>query len=122
MGDALVDQNQLEQIGTYVKNNLGQWLRDQNIISFPDRGLDKELLERMVTIEQQLKYQNEKFDMMLELSDKRFQAVDKRFEDQQKYMDKRFESVDKRFNMLTWFIGIGFVLITTLMSVYNFIG
>ena len=27
MGDAQVDQNQLEQIGKYVKSHIGQWLK-----------------------------------------------------------------------------------------------
>ena len=145
MGDAQVDQNQLEQIGNYVKSHIGQWLKEQNILTFPEReraGLDKELLERMITVEQQLKFQNEKLEMMMEQSDKRFESmerrfdavdkrfesedkrfesVDKRFEDMQHYMDKRFEDVNKRFNMLTWLIGISFVMLTTLMSLYNFV-
>ena len=138
MGDAQVDQNQLEQIGNYVKSHIGQWLKEQNILTFPEReraGLDKELLERMITVEQQLKFQNEKLEMMMERSDKRFESVDKRFEsidkrfesvdkrfeDMQHYMDKRFEDVNKRFNLLTWLIGISFVMLTTLMSIYNFV-
>jgi len=33
-------------------------------------------------------------------------------------MDRRFESVDKRFNTLTWMIGVGFVVITSLTTVF----
>ena len=113
MGDAQVDHNQLEQIEHYVKSNIGQWLKDQHIIPFPerDKGLDRELLDRMITVEQQLKFQNEKIEMMLDQSaknfesmdkrfeavDKRFEAVNKRFEDMRHSMDKGFESMDKRF-------------------------
>ena len=82
MGDVLVDQNQLEQIGNYVKSHIGQWLKDQHILTFPEGERscsDKELLERMITVEQQLKFQNEKLEMMMDQSDKRFDAVDKRF-------------------------------------------
>ncbi|OQY31718.1 MAG: hypothetical protein B6241_13225 [Spirochaetaceae bacterium 4572_59] len=81
MGDVLVDQNQLEQIGNYVKSHIGQWLKDQHILTFPEGERscsDKELLERMITVEQQLKFQNEKLEMMMDQSDKRFDAVDKR--------------------------------------------
>jgi chromosome segregation ATPase len=105
MGEAIVDQNQLEQIGTYVKNHIGEWIREQKIYSFPsqERTLDKELLERMVAVEQQLKFQNEKFELMMNLSDRRFDAVDKRFEQVDKrfeQVDKRFEQVDKRFEQI----------------------
>ena len=108
-----MDQNQLEQIGSYVKNNIGQWLADQNILPFPskERVLERDLLERMVTIEQQLKFQNDKIEMMMERSDRRFtemqtninqrfESMDKRFEDIQSTMDKRFESMDKRFESM----------------------
>ncbi len=95
MGEAQVDQNQLDQIGSYVRSHIGQWLREQNILPFPERerGLDREILDRIITVEQQLKFQNEKIEMMMVQSDKRFESMDKRFES----MDKRFESMDKRF-------------------------
>ena len=52
---------------------------------------------------------------------KRFEAVDKRFEDMYKYMDKRFEDMykymDKRFAMLQWFMGLGFTLVITLITI-----
>jgi hypothetical protein len=44
----------------------------------------------------------------------RFEAVDKRFEDQLHYMDKRFSS-------LQWMMGLGFTLIAALMAVFNFL-
>ena len=44
-----------------------------------------------------------------------FEAMDKRFDDLIRQMDKRFEAVDKRFSMLTWLIGIGFVIINFTM-------
>ena len=58
MGEAQVDQNQLEQIGNYVKIHIGQWIKEQNIFPYPqqERSRDTELLERMVTVEQQLKF------------------------------------------------------------------
>ena len=116
MGEPEVDQNQLEQIGNYVKNHIGDWIREQKILPFPDRETrtPPELMERFVTIEQQLKFQNEKLEMMMDQSDKRFESLDKRFEsmdkrfesmdkrftDMQSYLDKRFESMDKRFESM----------------------
>ena len=57
-------------------------------------------------------------DKRFEAVDKRFEAVDKRFEDLIGHIDKRFEAVDKRFNALTWMIGVGFVVITSLTTVF----
>jgi hypothetical protein len=41
------------------------------------------------------------FKIFVEMINKRFEAIDKRFEDMQKYMDKRFEDI-------YWILGIGF--------------
>jgi hypothetical protein len=81
MGEPRVNQNQLEQIGQYVKNHIGEWLREQNLSLFSprERGLDRELLERMVTVEQQLKFQNEKLESIMRQSDRRFEVVNQRF-------------------------------------------
>ena len=148
-----MDQNQLEQIGAYVKDHMTQWMQEKNILPFQSRekSRDTELLERMVTVEQQLKFQNEKIELLIKQSDKRFtemqvsmdkrfEAVDKRFSEMHNYMDKRFEAVDKRFesvdkrfedmqsymdkrfNVQTWFISVGFTVITVLMSLYRFLG
>ncbi|HOP28777.1 MAG TPA: hypothetical protein P5120_01895, partial [Spirochaetota bacterium] len=46
----------------------------------------------------------------------RFEQVDKRFEDMRTDMNARFEQVDKRFNMMMWFMGIGFTLVTTIIT------
>ena len=74
----------------------------------------------------------EDINKRFEAVDKRFEAVDKRFEDMNRRfedlighldkrfetVDKRFETVDKRFNTLTWMIGVGFVVITSLTTVF----
>ncbi len=111
MGEPQVDQNQLEQIGSYVKNHIGQWIREQNILLFPERTekTSLELMERIVTIEQQLKFQNDKLEMMMDQSDKRFQSMDKRFTDMQSYMNLRFEGVEKRFNRVYSFLTAIFI-------------
>ena len=99
MGEAVVDQNQLDQIGLYVKNHIGQWIREQNIYPFPpeNKGLDKEILERMITVEQQLKFQNEKLELMMQQSDRRFEEI-------QSNTNRQFEGVNQRFNRLYVFL------------------
>jgi len=39
----------------------------------------------------------EDLKMLIEMFNKRFEAIDKRFENMQRYMEKRFEAIDKRF-------------------------
>ncbi len=47
--------------------------------------------------------------------EERFEQMDKRFDDLIHYVDKRFVTMQ-------WTIGIGFTVITVLMTVYNFVG
>jgi cytoskeletal protein RodZ len=47
--------------------------------------------------------------------------MNKRFDDTIHHMDRRFESMDKRFNLLTWMIGLGFTVVVTIASLYNFL-
>ncbi len=42
----------------------------------------------------------EDLKMLIEMFNKRFEAIDKRFENMQRYMEKRFEAIDKRFEDL----------------------
>ncbi len=131
-----LSDDQLEQIGRYVRNNLPQW-----ISTLPPQTVqvtDPVLLERMVRVEEELKAQRElmvdrfeamdkRFEEQLEHSkqqfaavDKRFEAVDKRFEEQLEHskqqfaaVDKRFEDMNKRFDDMNkhyarteWIVGI----------------
>jgi hypothetical protein len=50
--------------------------------------------------------------------DMRFEAVDKRFV----AVDKRFDDMNKRFTMMFSFVTIGFVVLSTLVTVYQFLG
>ena len=88
--------------------------------------------ERFEAVDKRFESVDKRFeavDKRFEAVDKRFESVDKRFEDMQKQMDKRFEAVDKRFDdvnrrftMMFSFITVGFVVLATLMSLYQFIG
>ena len=66
---------------------------------------DRELLERMVRVEEELKHQRELLQQNQELLKSFMQQV-----------DKRFEQVDKRFNFMQWLILGGITLTTTLIS------
>jgi hypothetical protein len=89
-------EEDIGRIGEYVK----PWIRelvDRMVPRAVPAGVDNQLLERMVRVEEELKAQRE-------------------------LMAERFEAVDKRFSMLTWMIGIGFVVITTLTTVFALLG
>lgn len=93
----------ISRIGDYVK----PWLRELVTEMVPGvglAGLGPQLMERMIRVEEELKSQRE-------LMDERFRAVDRRFED-------LITNINKRFNNLTWMIGIGFVVITSLTTVF----
>jgi len=48
--------------------------------------------------------------------------IDTRIEEGFRRMDERFAGVDKRFSMMFSFMSLGFILLATLMSVYQFLG
>jgi hypothetical protein len=78
----------------------------------------------------------EAVDQRFEAVDRRFEAFDKRFETMQHSMDKRFDDVNlrfgvvnrrfddvnRRFDMMFRFVTVGFVVLATLMSIYQFLG
>ena len=92
-----------QQLGTYVKEHLSDWLAEQSL-GKPPVVYEIELRERMVRVEEELRHQRElmregfaQADKRFEQIDKRFEQIDKRFEVMQATMDKRFEQIDKRF-------------------------
>ena len=110
-------RDHLEQIGTYVREHLGEWIR----VAEPPVvvRMDAHYLERMVRIEEELKAQRELMQQGFGFMEKRFEEarenmnarfeqarvdmharfeqVDKRFEEAREDMHARFEQVDKRF-------------------------
>ena len=95
---ALTDRD-LEQVGRYVQAHLYEWL--------PAPVID--LSERIVRVEDELRSQRE-------LMQQGFAQMEKRFEQ----VEARFQDMNHRFNTLTWMIGVGFVVIATLMSLFAF--
>ena len=122
---------EIEQIGTYVRANLAEWMEDI---------VGPQLVGRTARVEDELAFQRElictrfeavdkRFEDLHRSMDKHFEAVDKRFEDLHRNMDKRFEAVDKRFedmhkrfNGMQWMVGGGVVLLATMMSLFRFFG
>ena len=146
MGEpVMLKEEDVVRIGDYVKPWLREMVN--HVVPRAETvDVPAVLLERMVRVEEELKalrvLMDERFGFMerrfeavdkrfedinkrFEAVDKRFEAVDKRFEDMNRrfedligHLDKRFETVDKRFNTLTWMIGVGFVVITSLTTVF----
>ena len=125
-------EDELKQIGDYLAAQYPV-LKSGGVYSgYGDIKID--LYERMVRVEEELKHQRELILNVMEMMDKRFAEVDKRFEqvdkrfedmrtdmnrrfeDMRTDMSNRFEQVDRRFSMLMWFIGIGFTLVTTIIT------
>ncbi|MFW6293452.1 MAG: hypothetical protein ACOC7V_14160 [Spirochaetota bacterium] len=71
-------------------------------MALSDRDL-KQTNERIVHVEEELKAQRE---LMQRGCDE---------------MERRFGQVERRFRGQTWLMGVGFVLISTLMSLYAFL-
>jgi uncharacterized circularly permuted ATP-grasp superfamily protein len=104
-------QEDLRQVTAYLQTHIDEWL--------PQPVLH--LSERIVRVEEELKHQRELMMQGFANIDKRFEEVDKRFEDVNKRfedMNNRFEDMDKRFSTLTWMIGIGFVVVASLVTVF----
>ena len=100
-------ERDLKQVGSYVQAHLHEWL--------PAPVL--QLSERIIRVEEELKSQRELMKQGFDQMEKRFEQIDKRFEQ----VDKRFDDFNRRFAGMMWLIGIGFVLISTLMSLYAFL-
>ena len=83
-------------------------------------------------MEEELKVLREIELARFEAIEKRFEAVDKRFEALQREMNARFEalqketnarfeSLEKRVNLMQWFMGIGFTILSLLIVLFGFL-
>jgi len=130
----MAEKEQAEVVNEQLRIAIREIVREVNQEQIRARELD--LIERVVSVEKSLENLNlrmiERFDQiqkqflqvdrrfedMLRLMDVRFEQVEKRFEQ----VDKRFEQVDKRFSQMQWTIGLGFTLMTVVMTLYRFLG
>ena len=102
--------------------------RFEELIAVSDKrfdAVDKRFEELIAVSDKRFDAVDKRFEELIAASDKRFDAVDKRFEELIAASDKRFDAVDKRFDdvnarftTLTWMIGVGFVVITSLTTVF----
>ncbi len=140
MGEAMALRDEdIGRIGDYVK----PWLRsvvEDMIPRHEPAGVGAQLLERMVRVEEELKSQRQLMDERFGFMEHRFAAMDNRFEELLDHTNSRFEAVEKRFEeslehtntrfadltaqmnarftSLSWMIGVGFVVITSLTTLY----
>ena len=127
-----VAEADLEQIVAHVKANIHDILLE----AVPRFAVgSRDVLERILRVEEELKNQRGVMETRFAAVDKRFEDVNKRFEDLQGYLDKRLDSVDKRFedmnkrfedmnkrfNGTQWMIGGVFAVLTTLITLYQFL-
>ena len=97
---------EIEQIGSYVRANLAEWMADvvgphvlERTAPVEDAlALQRELIcTRFEVVDKRFEELHRTMETRFEAVDKRFEAMDKRFEDMQQSMETRFEAVDKRF-------------------------
>ena len=136
-------EEDLEFISSYLAEKYPAIKGNPDQYRYSDIKID--IHERIVRVEEELKHQRDLIHEVLKMMDKRFEQVDKRFEELRTDMNNRFEQVDRRFeqvdtrfeelrddmnsrfestnadmnrrfNMMMWFTGIGFTLITTIIT------
>lgn len=142
MADAMVMRDEdVGRIGEYVKPWLRELVREMAPRREPD-DLSPQLLERMVRVEEEIKVDTEtlrsqgetlksqsetlkshaatlrdhaeEHRAQRELLVTQRELMDERFA----FTKERFELIDKRFTTLTWMIGAGFALVTSLTTVF----
>ena len=131
-------EEDIQRIGDYVK----PWIREQIESAMPrpvPAGIDVQLLERMVRVEEELQSQRELMDHRFGAMDQRFEDLmghtDNRFVELLLHTDTRFKAAESRFGDMNarfgdvqasirstqWLIGIGFVLLTAAVTVFGFL-
>ncbi len=93
------------QLYSYIKETVYHIIKDEKSHINRDEEISNlQLFERIVKVEEELKYQREIISALIENFSGRFEQVDKHFEQIDRRLDqvdKRFEQIDKRFEMLT---------------------
>ena len=127
------------------KNKIHEIIREHKITSFVNKDENElanilydtfvalgQIHSEKLATKEDIKMLMQMMDKRFEAVDKRFEAVDKRFEDLYKYMDKRFEDLykhmdkrfedmNKKFAMMFTFMNIGFALIVLLTVLFKFL-
>ena len=100
-----LEKKDFEQIASYIKVHLGEWLSDKSLAQ-PPVVYEIELRERIVRVEEELKHQRELMKQGFELMERRFEQMDKRFEALTKRMDR----------FMIWSFGIAVTCTALLIS------
>ncbi|MEA1987429.1 MAG: hypothetical protein U9N76_08080 [Candidatus Marinimicrobia bacterium] len=102
----------IEEINKYKKKQDNELFLDPSMRDIYERliKLEEELKNQRILMEAKFEASDKRFSDLQKSMDKRFDANDKRFNDMQNYMDKRF-------NQLTWMIGGSFGLLTIFIAV-----
>ena len=102
MSEAMdLSDKQLNQIGGYVKQNLGAWMRE--VVPVVDPSISQNTFERVIRVEEELKASRELMAQGFDFMEKRFGQVDKRFEELRTDMNARFESIGQgQSRMIAW--------------------
>ena len=101
-----LQEAELEQIGGYVRTHLGEWLSQAQPAWSPESH-ERDLLERMVRVEEELCHQRELIQQGFALMEKRFEQVDKRFEEMTRRIDR----------FMVWSFGITMAAAGTVIGV-----
>ena len=77
---------------------------------------------RFEAVDKRFEAVDRRFEEVLDHTNSRFEAVDKRFEESIEHTNTRFADLtaqmNARFTSLSWMIGVGFVVITSLTTLY----
>ena len=134
MFDDKLFEEWLDKKGTEVLGKLGseQPIRAEEMIILVLKAQANHFIHLDSDLRSEIQAFREDADRRFEAVERRFEAVDKRFEEVREDMNRRFEAVDRRFEEVRedmnrrfastqWLIGIGFTLLVSLMSVYQFL-
>jgi len=81
--------------------------------------------KRFESLQREMNARFEAMEKRFEASEKRLESLQRepiaRFEALQREMTTRFEAVDKRLGMMQWTMGVGFTVITVLITLSNFL-
>ena len=69
----------LDELQAFVEENFSEWIAEKSL-GKPPVVYEKELRERMVRVEEELKHQRELMQQGFALMEKRFEQTDRRFE------------------------------------------
>jgi len=92
-----IEPQQMEEIGRYVRAHVVEWL-PEGMQTDSSMLYGRELLERAIRVEEELKHQREELKQQRDLMREGFERMDKRFEAMEERMDRRFEAMEERMD------------------------